>query len=202
MMQLAHQRTTYGHPFSRRSWVFSDAETALHVDVWVSSDGPESARDRFLGEGAGSAGELKFTLGEAIGDCCVVCEDGARRDLLWLSGARVFRLSQEGGDVDLSGLAKWLETAAPEGAAPPVLRAATPSRQRVAIGDIVQLELDGDGHLPVQIFGAHPVLKLVGGDARHLTLRATASGAAQLSVIVSDPETLLSSLVKTTVEVA
>lgn len=194
-----HERVQYGYPLSRRYWILSDGASALHVRLWISSDGAKSAYQRFLHQGAPGEQGPYFSQGKALGQASAqrIWDGGVER--LWIFHNLVFRVTLDGSGIDLDAVCAWLQAEAVMRAqdVPATLPSidSTPGpEQCVAVGESVVLDSGVDSPYPITVGGARPLLRLVDCDGQRVTLVGCESGTTDISLILTDPKTLLSSV--------
>lgn len=150
---LTSESTSRFYPCASRRWVATQGDARVLVTITVSSTGPQAVQGHFL---AALEATTLPTIGfqPAYPDLGTLCVGESRADdetLMWLYRNVLFEVTSFSSNLDIEGLARWLQAWAEQHLVEPLARALPPvgrlelSAQHVHVGQQVHAQLVADG---------------------------------------------------------
>lgn len=199
---LAYEDLIPGYPEVSQYWRLRRGAETVEVELRVASDGPRTARQRFLDLGSsGQSSVPPLKRGpEGLGDFSAQFRSFARRQYLWVYRTLVAVVAAAQADIDLEAVARWYQQVAAEEEFSPRCRAPLAidnldvSASSVRVGEVVSVVIPSALPVVVCPLGTHRGLQLIEEDGPRLAFRAEAAADEELSVVAVDPRTLLSAV--------
>ena len=196
---LADESLSPGHPEAKRHWHLTRGASSLSVSIYVSSEGAEPARHRFLS--IGSTHQMTITpyvRGPVeLGEFSAAGEGGEATRYFWVHGNTVVDIVGHRAAEDALGLARWIQEMIASPAALVPLDQVTPSgidvsATAVRVGDKIVISAAGGDGFAVDIDGGHAGLRYAAQAPGSITLVADLPSTSAFDVVIVNRETLSS----------